>query len=226
MNTSVAARMVLRGGPISPFVRKVSICVLEKGLEGQVERVRAVTAIATPNVELQRFNPLSKIPTLTMADGSALFDSDVICEYLDTTHPPMTLYPASGPARWQALRWCALGTGMLDILVLWRTERNRPRPQQMQTILDAQADKINAALDLIEAELPEVQATPLAIGHIALGCALGYLDFRFADIDWRGSRPRARTWFAEFLRRPSVLRTMPYEKEPPAQSTPHFWESK
>jgi glutathione S-transferase len=226
MNTSLAARMVLRGGPISPFVRKVSICVLEKGLEGQVERVRSVTAIAMPNVELQRFNPLSKIPTLTTADGSALFDSDVICEYLDTTNPPMTLYPASGPARWQALRWCALGTGMLDILVLWRTERNRPRPQQMQTILDAQADKINAALDLIEAELPEVRATPLAIGHIALGCALGYLDFRFADIDWRGSRPRARTWFAEFLRRPSVLRTTPYEKEPPAQSTPHFWESK
>jgi glutathione S-transferase len=188
--------------------------------------VRSLTAIATPNVELQQFNPLSKIPTLITAEGKALFDSDVICEYLDTIHPPMTLYPALGPARWQALRWCALGTGMLDTLVLWRTERNRPRPQQMQMILDALAVKISAALDLIEAELPEVQATQFAIGHIALGCALGYLDFRFADVDWRGSRPRARTWFEEFLRRPSVLRTMPYEGEPPAESIPHFWESK
>jgi glutathione S-transferase len=226
MNTSPAAHMLLLGGPISPFVRKVSICVLEKGLEGQVERVRSLTAIATPNVELQRVNPLSKIPTLITAEGKALFDSDVICEYLDTAHLPMTLYPASGPTRWQALRWCALGTGMLDTLVLWRSERNRPRPQQMQTILDALAVKINAALDLIEAELAEVQATRFAIGHIALGCALGYLDFRFADVDWRGSRPRVGTWFAEFLRRPSVLRTMPYEVEPPAESTPHFWERK
>jgi glutathione S-transferase len=225
MNALQVARMVLRGGPISPFVRKVSICILEKGLEGQVERVRSLTAIATPNVELQRFNPLSKIPTLITAEGMALFDSDVICEYLDVTHPPMTLYPASGPARWQTLRWCALGTGMLDTLVLWRMERNRPRPQQMQTVLDALAVKIIAAIDLIEAEVPEVQAAPFAIGHVSLGCALGYLDFRFPDVDWRGSRPQVRTWFAEFLRRQSVLRTMPYEGEPPAESTPHFWQS-
>jgi len=226
MNASQVPRMVLRGGPISPFVRKVSICVLEKGLESEVDRVRSLTAIGTPNAELQRFNPLSKIPTLITAEGAALFDSDVICEYLDTIHPPMTMYPASGPLRWKALRWCALGSGMLDLLVLLRTERNRPRPQQMQTILDAQAIKINAALDLIEAEMREIQATPFAIGHIALGCALGYLDFRFADVDWRGSRPRARLWFAGFVRRPSVLRTQPYEGEPPLWSTPHFWESK
>jgi glutathione S-transferase len=223
MSASQVTRMVLRGGPISPFVRKVSICILEKGLESQVERVRSPTAIATPNVELQRFNPLSKIPTLITPEGLALFDSDVICEYLDTTHPPVTLYPAPGPARWQSLRWCALGTGMLDILVLWRTERNRPRAQQMQAILDALAVKIDAALDLIEAELTEVEATPFMVGHVALGCALAYLDFRFADVNWRDSRPRARSWFAEFLHRPSVLRTLPYEGEPPVESTPHFW---
>lgn len=215
--------MALWGGPISPFVRKVAICIIEKGLESRVDCVRSVTAIAAPNSELQRFNPLSKIPTLITPEGTALFDSDVICEYLDTTYPPMTFFPANGAARWQALRWCALGSGILDALVLWRSERMRPPAQQLSSVLEALAVKVDAALDLIETELPAIRATAFAIGHVAIGCALRYMDFRFADVDWRASRLQARSWIEEFDQRPSVRRTMPFEGSAPGESNPHFW---
>jgi glutathione S-transferase len=200
------------------------MCIIEKGIESRVQCVRSVTAIATPNIELQRFNPLSKIPTLITAEGLALFDSDVICEYLDTEYPPATLYPARGPTRWLTLRWCALGSGILDALVLWRTERNRPPAQQMPTILGALDVKVNAALDLIEYELPAIQASGVDISHVAIACALGYLDFRFSDINWRSSRPRARAWLEEFSQRPAFRRTLPYEVSSPSEAEPHFWK--
>jgi glutathione S-transferase len=219
---STNTQMVLHGGPISPFVRKVGICIIEKGLEAQVRCKRAPTAMVKANLELLRYNPLSKIPTLVTTDGRALFDSDVICEYLDTTFPPGWLWPAAKGEHWSALRWNALGTGALDALVLWRFERNRPPPQQMAEVLRAFETKVQAALDLIETEISALAASPFGIGHIPIGCLFGYLDFRFPDLDWRNARPRSADWFADLMQRPAFLRTIPYDGACPVES--HLWK--
>jgi glutathione S-transferase len=218
-----ASTLVLRGGPISPFVRKVGICLLEKGLEPVVARVRSPTAMVKPNQELQHFNPLSKIPTLILPQGTALFDSDVINEYLDTTYPPAILHAPAGPMRWEQRRWCALGSGLLDALVLWRNERNRPLAGQSAEILTAFEIKVQASLRRLEAEVGDLGRAAFAIGHVAIGCVFGYLDFRFPDIGWRASFPGCRVWFDELAQRPSIRRTVPYEGSPPAASEPHLW---
>jgi len=222
---SSTPRMILHGGPISPFVRKVGICIIEKGLDTQVDYVRSPTAMVKVNAELLPHNPLSKIPTLITTDGMALFDSDVICEYLDTLSPPLTLFTNDEARHWQVLRWNALGTGALDAAILWRFERNRPPDKQMEQVLQAYATKFEATLRLLEQEMPLLMRAPYGIGHIAIGCYLGYLDFRFADIDWRSAHPRCAAWFRdEFVQRVSTQRTVPYEKAPPPSIHPHLWK--
>jgi glutathione S-transferase len=215
--------MVLHGGPLSPFVRKVGICIIEKGLVSRFQFVRSVTAIAQPNIELLAYNPLSKIPTLLTDDGQAMFDSDVICEYLDCAISPPSLIPTVGPARWQVLRWNALGSGTLDALVLWRFERNRPVPQQSAQVLQAYAVKIAAVLARAEAEMPAVVAQPFGLGHVAFGCMFGYLDFRFSDLDWRSAHPSCAAFFADFRQRPSALNTEPYESGHTLNLADHLW---
>lgn len=216
--------MTLHGGPISPFVRKAGIAIIEKGMEAQVRFVRSFTAMLKANSELQQLNPLSKIPTLVTSRGVALFDSDVICEYVDSAHPPATLFPASGEERWQALRWNALGSGALDTLVLWRFECNRPSTQQSPEALETFATKIEAVLRLIEREMPVIEAAHFGIGHIPIGCMYGYLDFRFPSIDWRAAHPRSADWFSDFTQRPSAIRTTPYEQGT-AHVPTHLWPS-
>lgn len=223
MKQPVSTRMILHGGPISPFVRKVGICILEKKLEAEVDCVRSFTAMAKANSELLRYNPLSKIPTFIAPDHGALFDSDVICEYLDSSFPPATLFPQSGAARWQALRWNALGSGALDALVLWRFERNRPEAKQSAEVLQAYRIKYDAWIAQLEEEIPALSATAYGIGHIAMGCVFGYLDFRFADLDWRPPHPRCAAWFNEFMQRPSAQKTVPYEGVPPPGRYEHLW---
>lgn len=122
--------MRLHWGPVSPFVRKVMISAHETGLADRIDLVRSAVAMNVANADVMRDNPLSKIPTLVTDDGFALFDSDVICEYFDTLHRGPKLIPEEKEARWQALRWNAMGSGMLDALVLWRNERMRPVPSQ------------------------------------------------------------------------------------------------
>src|SRR6185436_12208949 len=117
------ARLKLHWSPRSPFVRKVMIFAHETGQAEAFERVRSVVAMRKPNAEVMRDNPLGKLPTLVLDDGRALFDSAVICEYLDGLHAGTPLFPASGRPRWEALRWQALGDGLLDLLVLWRNLR-------------------------------------------------------------------------------------------------------
>jgi glutathione S-transferase len=214
--------MILHGGPVSPFVRKVGICLIEKGLENQVRRQRSPTAMVKANVDLLAYNPLSKIPTLVTSDGDTLFDSDVICEYLDTTFPPSTLCPAAGKERWSALRWNALGSGALDSLVLWRFERNRPPTHQMPEVLRAYEIKMQAVLALVEKEMPALESTAYGLGHIAIGCVFGYMDFRFPNLDWHAGHPRSAAWFRDFfMQRPSSRRTIPYEGACPSDD--HLW---
>jgi glutathione S-transferase len=197
--------MKLHWSPRSPFVRKVMIAAHETGLVDRLTCVRTVVAMTEPNTNLLSDNPLSKIPTLVLDDGSPLYDSLVICEYFDAMHDGPKLFPTDPKARWTALRRHALGNGLLDMLILWRGERERQQPSQPH--LDGFAVKYKATLKALEKESPEIGATPFGIGHIAIGCALSYADFRFADLNWRAGHPQTAAWHASFLQRPSARAT-------------------
>lgn len=208
MNQSTSGKMKLHWSPRSPYVRKVMIFAHETGLADAFDKVRSVVAMSKPNLDVMRDNPLGKIPTLVLDNGLALFGSVVICEYLDSLHQGGKLFPAPGPDRWRALRWHALGDGMLDTLILWRNERDKPVVQQTPEWLSAFDLKIRNSLDLIEKEVAELERAPFGIGHIGVACALGYLDFRFEDLGWRNNRPKATRWFEGIANRESMRLTL------------------
>ncbi len=201
--------MKLHWSPRSPFVRKVMIVAHERGLIDRLNCVRTVAAMTTPHAELMRDNPLSKIPTLVLDDGTVLYDSPVICEYLDALDSKPQLFPIEREPRMRALRRQALGDGFLDLLVLARNERLREQPSQLH--LTSAAVRTAAVLDSLEPEAGALAASAFDIGHIAIGCALSYLDFRFADQDWRKDHPRLASWHAGFAARPSVEATRPVD---------------
>lgn len=201
--------MKLHWSPRSPFVRKVAILLLETGLDAQVERVRSVAAIAVPNPALMLDNPLSQIPALMLDDGQVLYDSPVICEYLDGLHGGAGFFPPAGAARWTALRRQALADGMLAILLLWRQERMKDAGRRLPEWLAAFATKIDACLARLENEAAALARDGFDIGHVSVGCMLSYLDYRFPDLDWRAAHPALAGWHAGFAQRPSVLATVP-----------------
>jgi glutathione S-transferase len=198
----------LHWSPKSPYVRKVMICAHELGLVDRLELVRSVAAMLKPNARLMEDNPLSKIPTLVLDDGFALFDSVVICEYLDDLAQG-SLFPKQGADKWQALRWHALGDGLLDALILWRNEREREVP--LRTLMEAFELKARAALKVLDDEAQALAETDLSIGHVTIGCALGYLDYRFDTLGWRAIAPRLAEWQADIARRPSFQSTEPID---------------
>lgn len=198
----------LHWSPKSPYVRKVMVCAHELGLLDRIELVRSVAAMLKPNPRLMQDNPLSKIPTLVLDDGFVLFDSVVICEYLDDLGGG-SLFPKRGADRWQALRWHALGDGLLDTAILWRNEREREVP--LPALIEAFELKTRAALSLLDDETQALDETRFAIGHVTLACALGYLDYRFESLGWRAIAPRLAEWFAETRTRPSLQNTEPVD---------------
>ena len=198
----------LHWSPKSPYVRKVMVCAHELGVLEQLELVRSVAAMLKPNERLMLDNPLSKIPTLVLEDSSTLFDSVVICEYLNE-RAGGPLFPSTCTDKWQALRWHAFGDGLLDALILWRNERERDTP--LQVLIDAFDRKTHASLALLETEAAALERAPFAIGHIALGCALGYLDYRFDALGWRAIAPGLAQWHEELMQRPSFRGTEPVE---------------
>lgn len=198
--------MKLHWSPKSPYVRKVMVCAIELGLEGQIDKVRSVAAMLAPNPAIMQDNPLSKIPTLMPESGRPLFDSRVICEYLDD-RASGGLFPKQGQARWDALRWQSFGDGLLDALILWRNERERERP--LDTLMAAFALKVDAALGQLEAESTPLQESGLTIGTISVACALGYIDYRFQTLDWRTRSAGLAAWHETFSARPSMRLTEP-----------------
>ncbi|MDZ5456809.1 glutathione S-transferase family protein [Azohydromonas lata] len=200
--------MKLHWSPKSPYVRKVMVCAHELGLADRLELVRSVAAMLKPNERLMQDNPLSKIPTLVLDNGFALFDSAVICEYLNDLGSGM-LFPDQGPDKWQALRWHAFADGLLDALILWRNERERAVP--LQPLLDAFEFKTEVCLRQLDDEAQALTETTFSIGHIGLGCALGYLDYRFEAFGWRSRAPRLAEWHAELGKRPSFQSTEPID---------------
>lgn len=201
--------MKLHWSPRSPYVRKVMVCAHELGLADRLTPVRSVAAMAKPNAAIMVDNPLSKIPTLVLDDGRTLFDSAVICEYLDALAGGGRLFPPGGDARWQQLRWHALGDGLLDALILWRNERERAAP--LPALLEAFDVKARATLQRLDDEAAALAAAPFGIGQVAAGCALGYLDYRFADFGWRTLAPRLAALAAVWDQRPSFAATVPFE---------------
>ena len=201
--------MKLHWSPRSPFVREVMVVAHERRLIDQISCVRTVAATAKPHAELMKDNPLSKIPTLVLDDGMALYDSPVICEYLDALDGAPKLFPTELKARLVALRRQALGDGFLDLLVLLRDERMRAQPSEAHKA--SAAARKAAVLKSLEAEAPALAEAPFDIGHVAIGCALSYLDFRYADEDWRKDHPQLAQWHATFAARPSVKATEPVD---------------
>jgi glutathione S-transferase len=201
--------MNLHWSPRSPFVRKVMIVAHERGLLDRIDCVRTVAAMTKPHAELMQDNPLSKIPTLVLDDGSVLYDSPVICEYLDGLGDAPKLFPAEPAARFEALRRQALGDGFLDMLVTLRNERERAHPSDVH--MASTAVRKAAVLQSLEHEADALGTAPFGIGHIAIGCSLSYLDFRFADEDWRKAHPRIARWHATFAQRASVHATEPVD---------------
>jgi|APTNR8051073442_1049403.scaffolds.fasta_scaffold28032_2 glutathione S-transferase len=203
--------MKLRYTPTSPYVRKVTVTAHERGLDGRIERIP--TDVWDPNSDIGRDNPLGKVPALTTDDGLVLYDSPVICEYLDSVGDGPRLFPATGVERWIALRRAALGDGILDAGVARLLEGRREEALRSATWVARQAGKVAAGLDALEAEAGDLDA-PLTIGHIAIAAALGFLDFRFAAEDWRPTRPALARWYETFAARPSMQATVPQEPPP------------
>lgn len=198
--------MKLRYSPASPYVRKVLVCAAERGLSDTVELV--VTTTGDSDSDLWAQNPLGKIPVLITDDGTALYDSPVICEYLDHLPGGPTLFPTIAAGRWQALRLQALGDGLLDAALACVMEGRRPEGEQSFGFVQAQKGKINRALEEMETELPSFSDS-LHIGSITVACALGYLDLRFAGDDWRKDCPALAFWFEGISKRPAMISTAP-----------------
>jgi glutathione S-transferase len=201
--------MKLHWSPRSPFVRKVMIVVHELGLSDRITCVRTVVATTRPHLPLMAENPLSKIPTLVLDDGTVLYDSPVVCEYLDSLHEGPKLVPADLEHRMTALRRQALGDGFLDFLLLLRNEGERAHPSEVH--LSSFTTKRRAVLAALDQEAGDLATSPFSVGHIAIGCALSYLDFRFARDDWRTPHPAIARWHGEFCARPSVRATEPVD---------------
>ena len=198
--------MKLRYSPTSPFVRKVAITAMETGLWDRIERIP--TNPWDPESDLGGENPVGKVPTLTTDGGEVLYDSTVICEYLDSLHDGAKLFPASGGARWQALRRDALADGMCETgMRRFLETRFWPDSPRQDWI-----DRANKGLARCFAALEDEAATldgPVNFGHISLGCAIGWLDLRLPDLGWRDDNPGVADWFAGFSGRPTMTATEP-----------------
>ena len=193
--------MKLYHAPASPFARKVMACAIARGIEGQITLVPAHGGSGA----LEAVNPLDKIPCLVTDDGLALYDSRVICEYLDSVGDVPPLFPGHG-LRIRALRFQALADGIMDAAVLVRAEQGRPRETARDEGVVKQARKIAGALKALEQDMPP---NHLDIGTIAVVCALGYLDLRFATEPWRGDFPKLAAWFEAMMRHPCMAQTIP-----------------
>lgn len=191
----------------SPFVRKAMIAAHETGVASRIETIRVEVAASKLNADVMAYNPLNKIPTLVLENGDVLFDSRVICEYFDSLNAGPKLFPSDRDERWVALRRDALASGIMENGVARIGENARPAELQSQSHLFAYRAKIEAALDYLEADTPALTRDRFNIGHLSIGAALGYLDFRYADEDWRSGRAGLAEWHAAFAERPSVKQT-------------------
>ena len=200
--------MRLFHSPTSPYVRKCMVLLHETGLLDQVTLIAATgTPVDTGSMPLAQ-NPLGKIPALERGDGPALYDSRVICRYLDSLSG-RALYPAE-PVLWDTLTVEATGDGITDAAILMVYEaRIRPDDKRYDPWVEGQWGKIDRALDALESRWMDHLTGALDMGQISVACALGYLDFRHGPRAWRQGRPDLAAWYDGFAIRPSMQATMP-----------------
>ncbi|MCP3867715.1 MAG: glutathione S-transferase [Gammaproteobacteria bacterium] len=199
--------MRLRYSPTSPYVRKVMATAIETGQKRAIEKIP--TNPWDPESGIDRDNPLGKVPALILDDGSVLFDSPVICAYLDSLHQGRPLIPPSGRERWDVLCLEALADGLMDAAVLVTLEKkHRDEAVRSQWWLDVQKETVDRSIRELDRRAGDLSST-LDLAQIAIGCALGYLDLRMPDRDWRGQAPALDRWYQRFSTRTSMQETVP-----------------
>ena len=198
--------MKLRVSATSPYVRKVRLVAAETGLAAHIDLIP--TDVWAQGCDISKYNPLGKIPALITDDGQNLYDSAVICEYLDSLHGGAKLFPEAGPERWQHLRLHALCDGILDALVAVRIETAiRPPEFRWRGWIDRQTDAMLRALDTLESEADQ-WGEDFRIGQISAACALSQVDFRYGR-SWRDARPRLAAWWDRTANRSTVAALLP-----------------
>ena len=198
--------MELKYSGLSPFVRKVLVVAHEAGVADRIE-LTPVKARDEPETVVP-FNPLGKIPALVLDDGSVLYDSPVICEYLDTQFGGNRLLPRDGPRRYRILTRAALADGIMDAAILLRSERVRPPEKQVQDAIDWQLGKVMRGFDTLEYQVDSF-GDELDLGLVAAGCACGYVPLRIAEAKDLARWPRLARWYADVSKRASFARTTP-----------------
>lgn len=193
-------------GP-SPYGRKVFVTAIECGLLDRIKVIQTNPHESEP--QLVALNPLSKVPTLVRDDGMVLFDSFLICEYLDSLHDGARLFPPAGDARWACMRRYVLANGVIDFSVTRRVEGWRAQEPDRLKHIQRMITNTARTLDVFEREVGDMQA--LQFDQVTLGCALGFLDFRFPGDRWRDGRPNLAAWFEKFERRQSMILTKPQD---------------
>jgi glutathione S-transferase len=203
--------MKLIGSVTSPYVRKVRVVMAEKKLDYSLE----LDNVWGADTRIHESNPLGKVPCLVMEDGSAMYDSRVIAEYLDTLTPVCKLLPPNGRDRADVKVWEALADGVLDAAVLVRLERTlRPPEQQSEKWIERQFGKVHGGLNVMSTNLGEqafCMGNHYTLADVAVGCCLGWLLFRFPEIEWRGEYPNLARLFDKLSERQSFKDTVPYE---------------
>ena len=203
--------MKLIGATASPYVRKVRIVMAEKKLDYEF----VLEDVWSADTAISQSNPLGKVPCLVMEGGEALFDSRVIVEYLDTLSPVGKLIPAVGRERAEVKTWEALADGLVDAAIAARLEANwagRKKSERSQAWIERQRDKVNASVKAMGqglGEKPFCAGIYLSLADISVGCALGYLEFRFPDIDWRSAHPNLARLYDKLMARASFTETKP-----------------
>ena len=203
--------MKLFGSTSSPYVRKVRVVMAEKKLD----YVLVTEDVWSADTKIAEVNPLGKVPCLVMEGSDALFDSRVIVEYLDTLSPVGKLIPSVGRERAEIKIWEALADGVMDAAILARLESNWPgrtKAQRSPAWIQRQLDKVNAAIKAMGKSLgdkPYCAGIHLTLADVAVGCALGYMDFRFPQVDWRTPHPNLQKLYEKLMLRPSFAETQP-----------------
>ena len=199
--------MKLLQSDASPFVRKVRVTLHETGQQDDVEMVKVTTTALNPDPRVLAANPTGRIPALERDDGPTLYDSRVICRFLDD-RAKANLYPAS--RLWDVLTLEATGDGIMDSTVAMSYERRlRPQEKQFEDWIEAQWAKADRTMGALEAMWMGVLSGPVTMGHISVGCALAYIDFRHGARDWRAKHATLAKWFEGFNARPSMVATAP-----------------
>ncbi|AKS07723.1 glutathione S-transferase N-terminal domain-containing protein [Pseudomonas trivialis] len=205
-----APSMTLFHNPASPFVRKVRVLLAETGQQDRVALHGCMPTPVNPDAHVVQGNPVGKIPALRLADGTVLHDSRVILDYFDHQHVGNPLIPRDGSARWRRLTLASMADGIMDAAVLVRYETAlRPVEKHWDQWLDEQRNKIRRSLAELEADAIAELTSHFDIAAISVACALGYLDFRHPDMQWRSDNPQLAAWYADVSQRPSMLQTQP-----------------